>query len=593
MGRLALSLWMLVLCAGSVQAMTYSVRPGDDVQAVLDTLRPGDVLTVQDGIYQATDQSKREFWTVSTSGTSQHPITIQAAAGATPILRGFGFDDSDDGSGKARGPTGTSNQKMLWITGSYIHVRGLTLTNSTRYGVHVAGNHNRLEDMHIHANWEIGLYVTGSHNYAKHINTHHNRHGSGWHVDAPGANNTVARVLTWRNGFHEDRTRVLPYAGDPAGGGNSSGGRIGKSCDKGNANVCPGNIVQFNVALWNADGGLFTNASHALWLGNIIAQNGSVAADGKVVGGVGVKDLGRSAQTHFTVVQNLVCESITRGYEGRSPDSVVLNNTFVQNRSNGAYSGANASLEFANNLALEHSSGDFHNSISGARTKQTNWAKDGTGQARYQGDPHVVNPGFCAMFDEDDVPRGLSIAETVAWIRGQFRDAYALKPSSGAIDVGTPVSYVNPQTGDRVAIPFTGTAPDVGWGELIEGTTPPPIPSVKPPAAPTDFTLFARGTSDDLNLIVARGRWKAPTTDVDGNPVEPITSYTVCIDAQPIPDNKGSAQCKAESATQTDLLECPVGNVCYWRVSAHTAGGEGPLSAPRSITIPEDYSISR
>ncbi|MBN1672282.1 MAG: hypothetical protein JXR37_14680 [Kiritimatiellae bacterium] len=88
------------------------------------------------------------------------------------------------------------------------------------------------------------------------------------------------------------------------------------------------------------------------------------------------------------------------------------------------------------------------------------------------GDPQLLNP---SLFQDAggkitvNFPSGLTIAEKVQWLHGQFRNALGLQSGSGARDVGTPVSYVDPRTGATVSLPFLGSAPDIGAYEFAPG----------------------------------------------------------------------------------------------------------------------------
>ena len=71
--------WMTLL--GAAWAADVQVRPGDDIAALTAALNAGDTVTFADGTYTLESPL-----TWSGVGTADAPITVQAAAGASPVL---------------------------------------------------------------------------------------------------------------------------------------------------------------------------------------------------------------------------------------------------------------------------------------------------------------------------------------------------------------------------------------------------------------------------------------------------------------------------------------------------------------------------
>src|SRR6185436_7972603 len=77
--------WCAVLCALfhsiPARAQLTEVGPGDDVEAAMNALQPGDELVLRGGTYTLTDA-----WHVTMVGTAQAPIIVRAKDGETPHL---------------------------------------------------------------------------------------------------------------------------------------------------------------------------------------------------------------------------------------------------------------------------------------------------------------------------------------------------------------------------------------------------------------------------------------------------------------------------------------------------------------------------
>ena len=67
--------------AATANAASKEVGPGDDVEAAMNALKPGDELVLRGGMYTLTDA-----WHVTMKGTEAAPISVHAKDGEHPIL---------------------------------------------------------------------------------------------------------------------------------------------------------------------------------------------------------------------------------------------------------------------------------------------------------------------------------------------------------------------------------------------------------------------------------------------------------------------------------------------------------------------------
>jgi len=94
------------LPADPVSPSPESVSDAAGLQAALDAARPGDVITLADGIYRGS-------FDLTASGTADNPIVIRGASEDGAVLDGHGCDCN-----------------LLEIDGSFVHVERLTLQNA-------------------------------------------------------------------------------------------------------------------------------------------------------------------------------------------------------------------------------------------------------------------------------------------------------------------------------------------------------------------------------------------------------------------------------------------------------------------------------
>lgn len=112
--------WLLCTLA---MATELTARPGDDLQALVDQLGPGDTLTLTEGMYRLQQPLR-----VVAQGRPDAWITLRAAPGQTAVLDG---SQSRPANGGEAGWGGLLEmERAQWIA-----VEGLVVQNSYRFGV--------------------------------------------------------------------------------------------------------------------------------------------------------------------------------------------------------------------------------------------------------------------------------------------------------------------------------------------------------------------------------------------------------------------------------------------------------------------------
>jgi hypothetical protein len=83
---------LIAVCAfgpSRVDAQVTEVRPGDDLEAVINAAQPGDVIELSGGTYDLTDRLG-----ISVRGTEAEPIVVRGAASHPPVLSRAGADQN-------------------------------------------------------------------------------------------------------------------------------------------------------------------------------------------------------------------------------------------------------------------------------------------------------------------------------------------------------------------------------------------------------------------------------------------------------------------------------------------------------------------
>ncbi len=436
-------------------------HPYPTIPGAVAAASPGDTIQIRGGTYVHPDDRTRPFVTAIMSGTAKAPITIQNYNSETVILSGHGFEDRDlNGDGLADGPVGLTNEALINIQADYIHVQGLEVTNSNRWGVVIAGDHNVLDHVLVHDNWDAGILLDGSANVIKHVEAHHDRHGSGVTVRPTALerldDNVIMQSFFHDNGYQANGVRVLPALGDSAGGGNSDGITGFKGCVNSLAaggNLCARNALVGNVTLHNTDDGVDISFIDSLVKDNI-AMDCCAPGDGPNGFKVFLSTSG------LVYVNNISYHNIN-GFSLRIHNGTFLNNLSMDNQQGGFWLAYPAdAVSFKNNLDAQGSPTKMLaiQPCSGSICSNNMALNDKLFQ-------QFVNP---LLFKNSlgqlivALPSGMSIDQKVAYLQQTVRRAFSLQLSSLAKGAGVPVSYVDPTTGLTETVPFVGKTPDIG-----------------------------------------------------------------------------------------------------------------------------------
>lgn len=196
-------------------AGTSEAAPVASFSKAQQLAQPGDTVLVRGGTYafsKGTTTCSSGTATISgvvldKSGTSGKLINYFAYPGEVPVLDFDGIRDS-------------CRIKGILVTGSYIHLRGLTVTrvrqnndlNHESWGVWNQGSHNVFEALDVHHIMGAGIFIQkGGDNLVLNCDSHHNfdEHtsngagesgdGFGCHVDATDSGNVFRGCRAWWN----------------------------------------------------------------------------------------------------------------------------------------------------------------------------------------------------------------------------------------------------------------------------------------------------------------------------------------------------------------------------------------------------------
>lgn len=185
----ALAVWLF---PSVVWAATTEIGPGDNLQAAVDALAPGDELVLQGGTYTLTSR-----FGISNSGTAQAPITIRAKDGEVPVI------------------TRDAGQNTINVDGAdYIVLRGLEIDGGS-HGIRLDdADFITIEDCHIHDTADVAISANiGGSTYEGLIIRHNHIHdtngtGEGMYL---GCNNNGCQMfdsIIELNWIHDTNTNV-------------------------------------------------------------------------------------------------------------------------------------------------------------------------------------------------------------------------------------------------------------------------------------------------------------------------------------------------------------------------------------------------
>ncbi len=465
-----------VRCIGPGQE--YDTEGVDHVetafQAAANKAQPGDFIAIAGGTYvHKLSSPTLIFLEMSKSGSADAPIRISNFPDEDVKFVGFGYPEGTDGPER-------NDQTLLKLSGDFIHVSGLELEYSSRFGILITGSKNVVEEVRVHDSWQSNIVVMGTDpnpaaaNVIRFTETYRSRHGNGiWIVISsqgkqPVTDTRIEFNLAFDNGREPDNDVVPAVAGDPAGGGNSDGIAAFKSCHDdaplvNMANMCPRTVIRGNVVWSNADDGFDFSVGE----GSVVMQNISIANGPE--GNTGFKML-RHVAGGIKFVGNLSVANLSNGIEIRADDrGIVANNASL---SNGLH-GLNVSMtnpipsesKALNNLsAFNKGSKAFEFLMEGMI--EANWNANESG-----------SPG---LFNEEYAPTQISNAGGEGNIQAKWRNiwtdlavAYTPTVQSPLIDTGvfdpavhcdlpSNESELLPHPDDPLCLKWSGTKPDIG-----------------------------------------------------------------------------------------------------------------------------------
>ena len=299
-----------LLWSSTAMAATYYVSPsGNDSNAGTEAapwktlqkvagypLNAGDVVYLRAGVYPG-------YITLSRSGAAGNPITLAAYPGEQPIVEGSGRTTN---TANAWNP----DERLIYISGSYVTVKGLELRNSAGFGIRVTGgNYAVIDSVHAHNNYFAGVYFLWS-SYGTVVNSVvHDSYdygsggtGGGGDSDCMGssAGNTWPPPTVY--GHHTFRNNVVYNCSDDG--------------------------IDTWTSQYNTIEG---NVSHHAGYSN--ASNGGSNSIGQPIGNGNGFKLGKGG--YNTVRNNVAYNNLNAGFDDNSgPNSLIYNNTAYNNQVN-------------------------------------------------------------------------------------------------------------------------------------------------------------------------------------------------------------------------------------------------------------------
>lgn len=393
-----------VLCVGPGEEYnTNSPDPETALNSAVLAAKPGDAIKIRGGTYQHVSNN-RSFLNVAVSGTASQPITIEPYNNEKVIFKGWGFTEGVV-------PT-RSAEVIIQVTGDYIHIKGIEVSDSTRYGIDMSGSYGRMENVIGHDCWWSNLVIgaiggrTSNNNVISGVESYRSRHGGGIMLTRRStdtqyaSNNVIENSISYNNGYQPNGLMVPGVPGDPSGGGNSDGIVVGKDCnDRAVAmsvdSICPNTTIRNNVTWHNADDGI----DNPLSVNAVIADN--ISFDAGAEGGNGFKGL-RYVKGGITYIGNITVSNYKNGFEPRmNGEGYMYHNLAAQHSGYGMYAiiqnATKATAKVYNNLVYNNRSQVIVKEPANTDQK-TNWIANADGQ--------VPNPTFAAGSVNTTFPNG-------------------------------------------------------------------------------------------------------------------------------------------------------------------------------------------
>lgn len=139
-------------------ATTTEVGPGDDVEAAMNALKPGDELVLRGGDYTLTDA-----WHVTMVGTAQAPIVVRAKDGEVPHLDRPAVDQNIIDFDKVE----------------YAEFRGIEVSGGSAGLRLIDVNHMTIRDCHVHGTDDVAISANSGSDYTDLKIIHNHIHDTG------------------------------------------------------------------------------------------------------------------------------------------------------------------------------------------------------------------------------------------------------------------------------------------------------------------------------------------------------------------------------------------------------------------------------
>ncbi len=465
----------------------------------------GDTIYIRGGTYyeRTTTQSAVSVMHLTTSGTSQNPITICSYNGEEVILTAWDPDTGEDGIRKyytvQLGMKPSSQEDVSGEGVQNVVIDGLIIEGASMAGLAIWGPANRYESaedptenvliQNVIVRNNAGAIAAGGgiHTKGKLVNViiqnceAYNNTGTGirfgridkdWHLPEPEDDMSAARFCTIRD--------CLSY-------NNESPDRPGDTDGIAGSHMY-GCTIEDNVVFGNSDDGIDIYASLETTVQNNIVfdhthEEGNCAGMKLSAGGGG----------RHTIAGNVLVNNHGRSLEGSYPSNPLR--TFYPSRfiSNLAYNGSGGIMlggtqydtdypgytksYMRNNVLLDQATSDIYGASDGYIDSDYNFIDNASNFATMQNlgqDAHSItgDPGLVdkTVVIDTEFDSEWTLEQKLEHIRSQIRSAF--RPLEGSIlaDAGTVVSgYHNPVPGDdggdgRV---WFGAAPDIGAVEVV------------------------------------------------------------------------------------------------------------------------------
>lgn len=307
--------------SGGSTGRTIHLYQGNGFEAAVESLQPGDTLTVHQGTYSDTGKIS-----ITVKGTAQAPVVIKAADGESrPVITRSSYD---------------ALQNTINIDGAtYLTIKGLEITGNGADGISVSPlngdpSHLTLEDLDIH-DIDIGisvrsidnLVVRRCHIYRKGRNQ---GTGEGMYIGCNYAACIAHDSLIEGNWIHDDLPGIVQGDGIEVKPGSYN-------------NIVRDNVI-YNVSypgilVYGGGAGINTVEGNAIWntavdgiqvVADAIVRNNIIVHAGTGIGNYGHEQVAQMRNT--TIVNNTVYSSTSEclfaRYPGSQSNIVLANNAF-------------------------------------------------------------------------------------------------------------------------------------------------------------------------------------------------------------------------------------------------------------------------